>query len=169
MNTALKTLFALLLAFGAQAHACESVSVTVLPFNATPDFAAPSAEILTLSGGVGRFGVVTVEYSASVLGCNATVGYTNARLYVAKELTRDECSFKHVLAHEQEHVRIYEQALASLPARIQARKGAPSLFNAVVEELYAVKALQMAHDSPEEYDTNAQVCDHRIVSLTRSR
>jgi len=107
------------------ASACASVDVTVLPFVVAQDFTMLSSEILDSTGGVGQFGVVTVKFTATVSGCNVTVGYANPVLHVASELRRDACSFDHVMVHEEEHVRLYRAALATLAARIRgARLGA---------------------------------------------
>lgn len=162
-----RAIAAAVLALPCVAHACDRVDVAVLPFEPRYDHSVPFS---TLSAdGVPTFGVTTVTTTARVQGCQVVVGYADPVVHVAAELRRDSCAFEHVLGHEDEHVRIYRDALATLAARIQARRGEANLFAAVVQELDAVKPQHRAHDSDAEYHTNETACSGRILRLAGLR
>jgi len=144
------------------AHACDAINVEVLPFTVASDYTRSADEL------GGRVGLVEVKLTAKVSGCTAVVGYANPVLRVASELRRNQCAFEHVLTHENEHVRIYEEALRTLASRIEARS-AEDLFKVASEEVLAVLPAHEAHDSPEEYATNATACNGRIAKLVAAR
>jgi hypothetical protein len=161
--------FALALPLAASA-ACSSVTVTVLPFEVARDYDTSYATLTEdFDTGQPTLGYVKVQTYALLKGCEVTVGYRNAVLRVARELKRDDCSFQHVLAHEEKHLDIYREALASIAGRIESRAAEPDLFKAVAEEAFAVQVLQQAHDSPEEYATNETACNGRIARLVGFR
>jgi hypothetical protein len=164
-----KLIAATALALPLAAVACDSVSVTILPFDVVRDFTTSFSALSATNGGVPTFGTVRVDFVATLKGCDVTVGYRNPVLRVARELRSDSCSFDHVLVHEEEHLTIYRTALATLAARIEARATDPNLFKAVVEELDAVKPAHRAHDSDDEYDTNRTACMGRILRLAGLR
>lgn len=160
---------AALLAVAGSASACVSVNVTVLPLTVAENITMPVAKIVEFTHGVGQLGVVVASYSARVSGCNVEVGYTDVTLFVAREMKRDACAFDHVMVHEQEHVHIYQEALSTIEARIEARAGEADLLKVAAQELAAVKVAQKAHDSEEEYHANSTACNGRIPRLAGLR
>jgi hypothetical protein len=158
----MKTLIASLLMAPLLSHAaCESVSVTVLPFEGRIDYSLPAAEI----PGGRNVGAVSVKYHIAVEGCSVTLGYADPVLYVARELNGNPCALAHVLRHEKEHVRIYRRALETLADRVKARRGEDSLFQVAKEELEAVQVLHRGHDNHREYRLNFTACNGAIASL----
>lgn len=153
----------------AAAAACESVNVVVEPFVVQHDYTKTYRQINALAGDAGVLGMLRMSIEYSVQGCDVVVGYRGATLYVASELTRNRCAFEHVLEHEQGHVAIYERHIATLAARIKARKSAPDLFEAVQAEALSPEAENRAHDSPEEYARNKTACFGKIGPLVGLR
>ena len=99
-------------------------------------------------------------------------------LYVAKEVPAGTCAWDHVMRHETQHAGIYRRALASLPARIQARltpavwqgpstQAAQAVAQLVLNELEAVEAQHAALDSPDEYARSATACGGAFLRLVR--
>lgn len=143
-----RTLLSLAILAGASAHACDTVSITVLPFE--PVTASKPYAALGFAGAVYATPVVTRDE------CTLTVGYTDVTLYVARELTGDACAVAHVTAHEEEHVRLYRAHLATLAARIAAGGDA-------LTELHAVRAAHKALDATD--NDNGRACRGRILKL----
>lgn len=108
-------------------------------------------------------------------------GLRDTRLYVAKELPPGSCEFNHVYAHELEHVRIYREHLQQLPARtlahlnrsadalarLPADKQVQTALSLAMEALLEVMPQHQAHDSPEEYARNGEVCDGKLRSALK--
>jgi hypothetical protein len=157
----MKTLIAALLMAPLLSHAaCESVSITVLPFEPRVVLDLPAEEI----PGGRNVGAVSVKYHIDVSECSVTLGYADPVLYVARELSANPCAVNHVMRHEQEHVRIYRRALSTLADRVQARRG-EDLIRVAQEELAAVQPLHRGHDNHREYRLNFTACNGAIASL----
>jgi hypothetical protein len=118
-------------------------------------------------------------------GCgtlNITVGYTHAKVYVARELERNACAREHVLAHERHHVALYRRALLTLAERTHAKlaplvarisptaitpEDVDMLLEVAMEEAATVMPEHAAFDSDEEYARNLSACDGAISRLFR--
>ena len=148
--------------------ACENPVIEVLPFAVVHDYSKSYSELKAM-GIANEVGLVRTTSTVIVNDCKATVGYKESTLYVASELKRDQCSFDHVLKHEEEHVRIYEQHLINMKARIESRLPKQSLFEAAKTEVLSVQTEHTKHDSPEEYALNKTACNGRITRLALNR
>lgn len=198
---------ALLLAPSARAEVAPSADcplalrVATYPFEVAEDFDLDFSEMNVVSdsdadsprlakneGSVGNTRVAiaaTNKMAWDAQGCgtlNITVGYTQARVYVARELNRDACARGHVLAHERHHVALYRRALLTLAERTQARL-APlvagltgpeltpddvgMLLEAAMEEAATVMPEHAAFDSDSEYQRNLTACNGAIARLYR--
>jgi hypothetical protein len=162
---------ALFAAFAFNAHAaCTEVSVDVLPFNVIEDYSKSFEALHEYGVSSAEVGLVRTTSTVKVQGCTATVGYRDPVLYIASELKRNQCAFDHVKEHELTHVRIYQEALATLKQRIEARTAnGEDLFQAAKTEVLAVEALHKAFDSPEEYAENKSACNGKIIKLALNR
>lgn len=117
------------------------------------------------------------------------VGFQNSTIYVARELQRRTCAHNEVLAHEEHHVEIDRQLLKEYTPIIQ-RYLETSLYELgtvkaddagaaeakmqafisrqlakVAEKMNAERSRrQAAHDSPQEYQRLAAVCDGEVTT-----
>lgn len=151
------------------ASACnaDEIHINVLPFDVQTDFDHTYKQLQEIGVNGGEVGLVKTNAFVRVDGCTATVGWKAPVLYVASELQRDQCAFNHVLEHEQEHVRIYQQAAATLEDRVRASARVKPLFEASVDAVTAVRAAHAAHDSDEEYSRNATACNGQVARLIK--
>ena len=157
------------------AGTCESLEVTVLPFTVTEDFTKtfPELQAEVLRGS--DLGAVVAEATAKLehteTGCKATIGYLPATMYIARNLKPNQCAFQHVLHHEYHHVVLYQGALAKMEANLQSgfhtNQDDKEVFQSLVYELDAVKALHESFDSPEEYAENSTACGGVIPGIIR--
>lgn len=152
------------------APACSSAEaqIKILPFTVTEDFSR-GFKVLSEENTQEHVGMVKTISSINVDGCVAIVGYRDPVLYIARELIANDCAFKHVYQHEQHHIQIYLQALATLETRIRSALGHQSLYNAAVEQVLAVKAIHDSFDSEDEIDQNNTACEGQITALLRHR
>lgn len=157
-----KLLLAALITVCAPAYACETVEVNVLPITVTTHFDKSAAQITDLSEGIGYYGFTSAQKGFGIEGCKVTVGWMNVELYVARELLSDQCSFEHVLKHENEHVAIYQRNLDGIAAALQGQTPTKAL---IIAEMNKARAFHVEHDSPEEYHLNVTACFGNIAKL----
>lgn len=160
---------ATLLSVRGEAGICraDDIQINVLPFEVQTDLHHSFRDLQEIGVNAGEVGLVRTRASVRVDGCTATVGWKDPVLYVASELKRDQCAFAHVLEHEQEHVRIYQQAAAVLDERIRVLARDRPLFDASVDAVTEVRAAHAAHDSDEEYARNLTACNGQIARLVK--
>jgi len=153
-------------ACGAQA-ACESIALEVTPIEVKKDFTKTFRELVGMAGGV-AYGLTHAKATAVLHNCVLTLSFNPMTLYVAKELREGTCEHNLVYEHETGHVRVYEQAVKTLPGRIDVlSKEMDDLIPAVQKALDEVRAANAAHDSLEEYDKPRWACQGRVVGLGR--
>lgn len=117
------------------------------------------------------------------------VGFQNSTIYVARELPRRTCAHNEVLAHEEHHVEIDRQLLKEFEpiitrylqtslhelgtvqaesteaAEAKMQKFIRKQLEKVAEKMNAERARrQAAHDSPEEYQRLAAVCNGEVTT-----
>lgn len=107
------------------------------------------------------------------------VGYRPATVFIANEMTWEKCSYKHVLEHESEHVRIFEEEVGHWKAELTRLTQAPAVQNFDAAQLqYAaerwirdldrrVHARHAQLDNPAEYAKNLTACGGNIVRLAQ--
>lgn len=118
------------------------------------------------------------------------VGFNNNTIYVAKELVRRTCGHSEILAHEEEHVNIdrellkeYEPVMARYmnaaarqlgTVRAKSTEEAEQVMQGFINdhlqdmanEINAErKKRQAKHDSREEYERLAKVCDGAVTQI----
>lgn len=118
---------------------------------------------------------------------NVEVGFQNSTIYVARELPRRTCAHNEILEHEEHHVEIDRQLLKEYMPIIErflqtsvrelgtVKAKDPTIaeekmqtfikgqLDKISEKMNAERARrQAAHDSPEEYQRLAVVCDGDI-------
>lgn len=127
---------------------------------------------------------------ARVKKVDATIGYKDVTIFLAKELTSDQCSIRHVLEHEQKHIAVNRAVLNKYANLIQIKLQeyfklygmfrvpnpdyAQTLLNEKVDAIFKESAQQMteenrrrqrAIDTPEEYAKNNTVCSGHINGI----
>lgn len=140
-------------------------------------------------------GVVQTSFSwrpsfATINGCPSVqvrYGFQNTKLYVANDLTANQCAFQQVLLHERRHVEIYKEWLKSSQERLNAafkdrakdvlgdksmsteamNEAEKTIKAAIQEEFKVVQKTQEEHDSPEEYAHNDRECNRAIPRLLK--
>lgn len=152
---------ALCCASAASACTGADVSLQVLPFEVTQDFSLEIPELRRAGMGALNAGAVVAKTWVSHRGCTATVGYRNAVLYVAREVQYNKCAFDSVLAHEEEHVRIYREALKQMEEHLRARTDEFDLVAALNDEFDHIQSLQSKHDV-EDQEMHRRGCNGAI-------
>lgn len=158
---------ALLIAPACYSAECKP-TVEILPFEVVQDYSKSYQQLQDIGLANNEVGLVKATAYAYVSKdkCTVIAGYKAPVLYVAKELKKDQCSFDHVQAHEQEHVAIYEAHLKGMQARIEQRiQAGEDKFEAAKTEVLAVYAKHKEHDSDEEYEKNTTACNGSIKRL----
>ena len=103
----------------------------------------------------------TKRLAPDVYACKATVRYSIADIYVARELKNMPCARDEVLTHERIHAAIYRDYLAKMAQKWSAMTftgDSDTIANALQGDLDGVRTLHADHDSPTEYDRMLDVC-----------
>lgn len=150
------------------ALACDRYTIEAIPFEYTHED-EPYEALTARARGVPTFGAVVSTATAGLKGCRLIVGWKDVRLSVASELRANRCAYEHVLSHERMHIRIFEEAAATLVERVSTllqEKSLPEALNAFFDE---VKARHAELDSPREYATNRTACHGAVLALVGLR
>ncbi len=177
---------------------CVKVSIDITPFEVSRNYETSIkglAEIRIAAGAQGAVGSadlgmvftrrnIKVSSHVDAQGCavhHVVAGYTPATLYVASELRRSECAFRHVLEHEEHHLTIYKKSLELLSKEasgpllekaknavkgISLKKAIDKLEEIFHEEFDEIRRRHDDFDSPEEYARNSTVCGRAIPRIT---
>jgi hypothetical protein len=127
----------------------------------------PYAEVQAEAGN-GTLAFVAASLSVTMVRrsettCEVVYDYEPLRLVMSTELLSNQCAYEHVMAHELEHVAIYQDFIASLPTYLPPLIKALGLNEAVKKSVELVQATQQAHDSPQEYARNSTACGGAVV------
>lgn len=144
--------------------------VALLPFEVQRDFSKSIKELREMGAG-SEVGLVRVRVFAQVdkTGCSVTVGYRDPMLYVARELRENQCAFRFVLEHEEKHVRLYQEALATLESRVRAATASGlDPFEAATREVLAVGSKHAEHDADVGTE-NRRACGGQIARVAQGR
>ena len=132
------------------------------------------------------------SFCAHVEHIDALVGYRNITIYIARELTADSCSARHVMTHEQRHVAVNRALLKEYTplieerlysyfrlygriigpdagfAQTMVREKASAILNEMTQKMLGEnQRRQRLVDSPEEYARNNVACNGRINDFVR--
>lgn len=141
---------------------------------------APTARSGITLGAVDTAMTHSVRVGRSISGrrlVDVRAGYAPAVLYIAREFKQDACSYQHILAHERQHVQIFNEELATWHGQVtQAveQANAAGWSNARLEgEL--VQLLRQSDDkvyrrhaeldSPAEYTHNRFACGGAVLRI----
>jgi hypothetical protein len=143
--------------FEAQA-ACTNYAVTTTPLAEAPVEVQARGQLpnVDFMGYMTARAVVSKDETA----CTVSIGYDSTVIYIAKDVAANECTKAHVLAHEREHEAIYNRGLAAVNG---------TSVSSVEAILDSIREAQAAHDTPEEYETNLNVCNKRMRAFVRGR
>ena len=168
---------------------CAAPAIEMLPFVVREDHTLTLDQLQTLAtplSGWLTLAAVSVQPSLSATvrstpGCRTlaiSAGYTNPILRVAMEIPTYTCGFRLLYAHEQEHVKAYQAALAVLPEQIRERittlelpaddyEAGKVLEQALQPVLEQVLTVQAGIDSPAAYEANSKRCHGELVAFLR--
>jgi hypothetical protein len=150
----------LALASTAASAACDSYTVLTTPLADVPVETQARSQLPNQD----FMGYMTARPAvvANETACTVSLTYDTTVIYIAKDVAASECARAHVLAHELGHAAIYNRSLAALHKTSSKTSSLDGLIRDIRES-------QMAHDTPEEYETNLNVCGKKMRQFVRGR
>jgi hypothetical protein len=145
--------------------ACTEYEHKTLPVSVEYSDSQSISQLTAAAGATGRAAILGLTYvwpiaEVDEAACTITTGYRPIKVFVAHELTKNQCAYDFVFRHEQEHVNIWLTGLQQYTETVLALLAVGATPEAA--QMAAVSPIWVAnrmHDSPEEYAKNTYVCD----------